>query len=67
MANTKNIVARANKVYLDKFIKGDHVNSAKLEISQRNSRRKYSKVNVVAGAGGYVLHTPVFLFSSYAL
>ncbi len=50
-ANTENMAARENKVYLDNFAKGDHVTSAKLEISQRNRGRKKSSVNSVAGAG----------------
>lgn len=50
-ANTKNMAARENKVYLDKFITGDNVSSVKLEISTRNSGRKKSNVNCSAGGG----------------
>lgn len=38
--NTKNIAARANKVYFDILVNGDNVSSEKLEISMRNRGRK---------------------------
>lgn len=59
IANTKNMAARENKMYLDKFTKGNSVRRAKLDISQRNSGRKYGRVNCVAGVGGYVLHMTI--------
>lgn len=56
-ANTKNMAARENKVYLDNFVTGDNANSAKLESSQRNRGRKKSGVYSIAGAGIYdILH-----------
>lgn len=55
-ANIKNIPARRSSVYLDSFIKGDNVSIAKLAISTRKSGKKKSRVNGMAGAGGYVRH-----------
>ncbi|MBI5030065.1 MAG: hypothetical protein HZB51_06025 [Chloroflexi bacterium] len=40
IANAKNTPAKAKQVYLDNFIEGDSVNSAKLVNSTRNSGRK---------------------------
>jgi hypothetical protein len=44
-ANSQNIPARRNSVYLDSCVKGDSVKSKKLEISTTNSGRKKSKWN----------------------
>jgi hypothetical protein len=57
--NTKNMAARENKVYLDILVNGDKVNNEKVEISKRNSGRKKSNVNRVAGMGGYVLNITI--------
>ncbi len=38
--NTKNMAARENRVYLDRFSSGDSVIRAKLEISTINTGRK---------------------------
>src|SRR6266702_7298640 len=55
-AKIKNIPARRNRVDFDSFMTGENVSIAKLEISTRKSGRKKSKVNGMAGAGGYVRH-----------
>jgi hypothetical protein len=55
-ANIKNTPAKRNSVYLDSFITGDNMSIAKLEISTRKRGKKKSKVNSIAGAGGYVRH-----------
>jgi len=55
-ANSKNIPAKRNKVYLDSFIKGENVSIAKLEISTRKRGKKKSNVNSISGAGGCVRH-----------
>ena len=54
--NIKNTPAKRNSVYLDSFITGDNMSIAKLEISTRKRGKKKSKVNSIAGAGGYVRH-----------
>ena len=56
-ANTKNIPARENSVYLDSFVNGDNVRSENVEISTRNRGKKKSSLNSVGagGTGGYVL------------
>jgi hypothetical protein len=61
--NTKNIAARVNRVYFDILVKGDKVNSEKLEISTRNKGRKKSKVSCV-GMGGYSLHITIRSYGS---
>jgi hypothetical protein len=50
-AKTKNIPARKNIVYLDRFVRGENVRSENVEISTRNSGRKKRSLNSV-GAGG---------------
>src|SRR5579863_7501002 len=55
-AKIKNIPARRNSVYLDSFMMGDKVSSAKLKISTRKSGKKKSKVNRTVGVGGNVRH-----------
>jgi len=55
-ANTKNIPPKENKVYLDTFIKGDHVKRAKLEISQESRGKKRIMLNNMAGSGGWFFH-----------
>ena len=55
-AKLKNIPAKRNRVYLDSFITGDNASIAKLETSTRKRGKKKSKVNCVAGVGGYVRH-----------
>ena len=56
-ANTKNIPARENIVYFDRFVKGDNVRSESVEISTRKRGKKKSSLNSVGagGTGGYVL------------
>jgi hypothetical protein len=61
--NTKNIAARANKVYFDILVNGDKVSSEKLEISTRNKGRKKSKVSC-ADIGGYSLHITIRSYGS---
>jgi hypothetical protein len=55
-ANTKNIAAKENNVYLDSFIRDDSVSSENVETSTRKSGRKKSSLNSVGygGIGGNV-------------
>src|SRR5579872_2012089 len=55
-AKIKNMPARRNRVYLDSFMMGDNVSSAKLKISTRKSGKKKSRVNNTVGVGGNVRH-----------
>jgi len=57
IAKTKNIPARENIVYFDRFVKGDNVRSENVEISTRNRGKKKSSLKSVGagGKGGYVL------------
>jgi hypothetical protein len=56
-AKTKNIPSRENRVYFDRFVKGDKVRSENVEMPTRNRGRKKSTQNSVGagGTGGYVL------------
>ena len=55
-ANSKNIPAKGNSVYLESFMTGENVSIAKLETSTRKRGQKKSNVNSISGAGGYVRH-----------
>jgi hypothetical protein len=58
-ANIKNIPAKGHSVYLDSFMTGDNMSIAKLETSTRKRGKKKSKVNSIAGVGGYVRHITI--------